>query len=465
MTNTLTLSCPPEYFDMRELSILEGLQRVRDELKSLKQDRSTYIKSPDIIFLYDRTVEQVQLLNDARIKNPKEQNQALSDALEVDRMLDCCLQLLSLFFMTIGRNNEAPVAYALTSTVRCLLDHSIEADLHSSKVLAHISLTLERLREVVKTTSKSYTPKLIALLMSRIEICQSLLTDLQGRLLKIHEDLRPVHEKLISIMQFLSSTNTRTNFPTLEIQQFQNQLVIIDDQRIGGRFVGSNGRVLDGSEIVETLLEKCHSWSQTALERKGKIPEEFKHTYKILLAIRDRLAKLSFTQAWSLREADLYDYQRKLDKIDGRRINGNFLDADGNPADIYVKRTFLYLIRRSYSYIYYLMVSSEPISEGLLPIYNQLQTLRQRLTEVKNSGGVSSPRELYPYNLKLQCIESMRIDGKFFIENEIPEGQADVIELLEQCYELKDELRLEIEENNINSPSGRREINRRLCLY
>lgn len=75
MTNTLTLSCPPEYFDMRELSILEGLQRVRDELKSLKQDRSTYIKSPDIIFLYDRTVEQVQLLNDARIKNPKEQNQ------------------------------------------------------------------------------------------------------------------------------------------------------------------------------------------------------------------------------------------------------------------------------------------------------------------------------------------------------------------------------------------------------
>lgn len=75
MTNTLTLSYPPVHFDMRELSILEGLQRVRDELTLLKQDRSTYIKTLDIIFLYERTVEQVQLLNDARIKNPKEQNQ------------------------------------------------------------------------------------------------------------------------------------------------------------------------------------------------------------------------------------------------------------------------------------------------------------------------------------------------------------------------------------------------------
>lgn len=60
----------------------------------------------------------------------------------------------------------------------------------------------------------------------------------------------------------------------------------------------------------------------------------------------------------------------------------------------------LYLIRRSYGYIYYLMVSSEPVSEALQPVYNQLQTLKRCLIEVKNSGGVSSPRELYPYSMK-----------------------------------------------------------------
>ena len=49
------------------------------------------------------------------------------------------------------------------------------------------------------------------------------------------------------------------------------------------------------------------------------------------------------------------------------------------------------------------MVSSEPVSEALLPVYNQLQTLRRCLIEVKNSGGVSSPRDLYPYSMKVRA--------------------------------------------------------------
>lgn len=82
-------------------------------------------------------------------------------------------------------------------------------------------------------------------------------------------------------------------------------------------------------------------------------------------------------------------------------MNGNFLDEDGNPADLYAQRTLLYLIRRSYGYIYYLMISSEPVSEALLPYYNQLQTLKRCLVEVKNSGGVSTVRDLYPYSMKV----------------------------------------------------------------
>lgn len=120
-----------------------------------------------------------------------------------------------------------------------------------------------------------------------------------------------------------------------------------------------------------------------------------------MIDIRNKLEKLSLTQAWSLRETDLYDFQRQLDKIDEARVDGNFLDSEGKPAELYVQRTLLYLIRRSYAYIYYLMVSSEPVSEALLPIYNQLQTLKRCLIEVKNSGGVNSPRELYPYSMKV----------------------------------------------------------------
>lgn len=64
-------------------------------------------------------------------------------------------------------------------------------------------------------------------------------------------------------------------------------------------------------------------------------------------------------------------------------------------------QTLLYLIRRSYAYIYALLISSEPVSEALLPVYNQLQTLRRCLVEVKESGGVANSRELYPYSMKV----------------------------------------------------------------
>lgn len=127
----------------------------------------------------------------------------------------------------------------------------------------------------------------------------------------------------------------------------------------------------------------------------------------------------------------------------------------------------LYLIRRSYAYIYSLMITSEPVSEALLPVYNQLRTLRRCLLEVKDSGGVSSVRELYPYSMKvspcfcyvwhhawrkligmqLTSLDNMRVDGKFVVNGDIPEGQGSVSELLAECFDINYELRVAATEN------------------
>jgi hypothetical protein len=40
----------------------------------------------------------------------------------------------------------------------------------------------------------------------------------------------------------------------------------------------------------------------------------------------------------------------------------------------------------------------------------------------------------------------MRVDGKFMVGNDIPEGQGSVCELLAECYDLNYELRLQAEE-------------------
>lgn len=104
-------------------------------------------------------------------------------------------------------------------------------------------------------------------------------------------------------------------------------------------------------------------------------------------------------------------------------------------------QTLLYLIRKGYALIYQLLIASEPVSEALLPIYNQLLTLRRCLVEVKKNGGVSNPRELYPYSMKLNSIDNMRVDGKFQVGKDIPEGQGSVNDLLAECYDMAYELR------------------------
>ena len=74
------------------------------------------------------------------------------------------------------------------------------------------------------------------------------------------------------------------------------------------------------------------------LTRRGKVDQRFGQLYERLREIRNQLEKLELTQAWSLRETDLFSYQRQLDRVDESRVDGNFLDEEGNPADLHAQR-------------------------------------------------------------------------------------------------------------------------------
>ncbi|KAL4990502.1 hypothetical protein BDW68DRAFT_194466 [Aspergillus falconensis] len=422
--------------DPKEQPILESVLRIRDALYLLKQDKSSYIRSRDVLPLYEEVTREVEKLNAVR----KDQNRRLAHN-RLDYVLDDCFQLISLLFLTVGRNNEAPAVYSLAATVQRLLDHLEEAGFYSAKDLSSITTTLAGMRETLDRGKEAHSPALLTLLESRLDKCQIKLEKLQSELIKLSPELASTHETLVSVLRSTAAVNTRSKFSAAEVNALRDQLKKIEDSMKDGKFVDANGNVLDNQEEVKLLLQRCWRWTEIVLEREGKIDERFREQYERLLDIRNQLDRLSVTQAWSLRETDLFVYQRKLDRIDEARINGNFVDAEGKPADLHAQRTLLYLIRRSYAYIYALLISSEPVSEALLPVYNQLQTLRRCLLEVKESGGVSNSRELYPYSMKLNSIDNMRIDGKFYIGNDIPEGQGGVNALLAECYDLVWELR------------------------
>ena len=199
--------------DPQEAPILDRVLSLRDKLSLLKQDKSTYIKSHDVLELYDEVIEQVHMLNTIREEHGKslEQNR-------VDNVLDDCFQLISLFFLTIGRNNEAPAVYSMTSTIRRLLDHLKEAAFFSAKDLESASHTLDKMRDTVKRGKETYSPHLLTLLENRIDTCRNIVAELQASLVDLSPALTPVHERLVSILRSISAANTRSKVgcPLLE---------------------------------------------------------------------------------------------------------------------------------------------------------------------------------------------------------------------------------------------------------
>lgn len=140
----------------------------------------------------------------------------LTNLTAVDKVMESCFQLLSLFYFTIGRNHEAPATYALTSTIKRLLDHLTEVDLYSAKDLESIRDTLERLAGSIDKAfedgdaASQRSPYLLTLVRNRVELCREMTDTLQKRLDRFSDCLQTKHEKLISILRSISLANTKT---------------------------------------------------------------------------------------------------------------------------------------------------------------------------------------------------------------------------------------------------------------
>jgi hypothetical protein len=167
------------------------------------------------------------------------------------------------------------------------------------------------------------------------------LDKLQKGLDVLAPELVQTHETLVSILRSTSAVNTRSKFSATEVNSLREQLKKIEGTMKDGNFVDAQGNVLAGQDDLKSLIHRCYRWTEIVLERQGKIEERFRDQYDRLLEIRNQLDRLSVTQAWSLRETDLFGYQRKLDRIDEARVNGNFVDAEGQAADLHAQRVRL----------------------------------------------------------------------------------------------------------------------------
>jgi hypothetical protein len=103
--------------------------------------------------------------------------------------------------------------------------------------------------------------------------------------------------------------------------------------------MGPGGIVPSSQAICSSLLEECFEIAQEikAHEDSKNVASSLKPIHDRLSEIRAELEQLVLTRRWSLRETDLWNYSLSLQEIDKMRVDGKFLDAEGNrPEGQYV---------------------------------------------------------------------------------------------------------------------------------
>jgi hypothetical protein len=112
-------------------------------------------------------------------------------------------------------------------------------------------------------------------------------------------------------------------------------------KRVDGKFLGPGGVVPASQAICSSLLEECFEITQEikAQEESKHVATSLKPIYDRLSGLRAELENLVLTHRWSLRETDLWNYSLSLQEIDKMRIDGKFVDSEGNrPPGQYVSQ-------------------------------------------------------------------------------------------------------------------------------
>lgn len=444
------------------------------KLSDLKNNRRQYLDSKQIYQIYNQFLDYLNELSiirkDEEIKGMKLDLPNLNDSL-----VDDIWQLISLCFITCGLTKFAPATYSSLTTVYKLLCHLKDGKLYTIDELSPIDHRLKDIKSIIDNYNyqddyddeeydhkNSQKNEQINYIRKKYNKCILLLNELESKIDDIPDGVKDIYNNLLTLRKGLINI-VIDNKSSNSTDKFTEELKKIESKRDElGNFPNCS---VQSQSILNGLLDDCNNMIKDININEGKsfndlfsklsIDEDcereikaLKDLFNKLTAIKLNLENLLITRRWTLRETDLYNYQNDLDKIENRRIeilSNASSSLKNNLKFKNIQVLLLYLLRRCYSLIYKLLESSEPVSESLQPIHNQLSTVRRCLLDIKRIDGLNNLRELYPFQFKLASLDNLRNDGKFIINNRIPEGQGTLNALLAECFDILHELKIELE--------------------
>ncbi|KAG2223104.1 hypothetical protein INT45_008952 [Circinella minor] len=398
------VSIPPE-----ELPVLENLITVRHKLSALKKDRESSPRSEEILPLYYDTEKQVETLASLRSGD-------------------------------IWDPEARPAVYVHLVTVERYLKQLTQMGIYTDTILVEIEERVADVESIINGGNTEVASSFLDLLKKKLLRSSKCLyvyhelNELLGAIRDISPELKPLHNELVAIRRELGGIASRpSGFTSNDIIPFQGKIRQIDKE------FHEQYDNLAGRGVVEGLLEQLYEETHDLIASSENISVSLIPLADRLKDIKGQLERLAFTHRWTLRETDLYTFQLQLQEIEKLRDDGKFKDTEGNVAE--GQTVINFLLRGCYRLITKMLSENVPVAEALMPVHNQLSTVRRCLIEVTKCGKPDSPRDLYPYQMKLASIDNMRVNGIFYDEdNNIPEGQAICTALLNECYDILHDL-------------------------
>ncbi|KAM0786507.1 hypothetical protein ACM66B_001965 [Microbotryomycetes sp. NB124-2] len=362
-----------------ELPILEQLVNIRMRLTRLKKDRTDYLRQKDVFDIYGALMNQVHQLNEIRAASQPEDGDAAA------------------------ADNQASTSAATTPAHE---DNRVDTVLNDVfSLLSLFFLRIGKSRESPATFCQLSTMK-------------RLLTHLNESGIYTEADLRPYQARLAELKGIIVEGRTPEDAEDAAQEEALKKLLL------------SKWAVCD--RLLKKLVGSLSSMSV-----------ELAPLHQRLITLRRLLASIAARPRPTA--SDVTNILAELRQIEDSRALGNKFVVEGEDGEPYApekgQELLAGLLEDNFEICQDIQAreGAEDVARGpLQPIYDRLSELRAQLERlVLTHRWTLRETDLYNFQMALQEIDNMRVDGKFRdSEGNVPEGQLVLLYLLRRCYGL-----------------------------
>ncbi|KAK4046834.1 hypothetical protein OIV83_005831 [Microbotryomycetes sp. JL201] len=369
-----------------ELPILEQLVNIRMRLTRLKKDRTDYLRQKDVFDIYGALMNQVHQLNEVRAASQPDTDVAAADG-------------------------HASTSTAPGTAAAAHEDNRVDTVLNDVfSLLSLFFLRIGKSRESPATFCQLSTMK-------------RLLTHLNESGIYTEADLKPYQARLAELKGIIVEGRTPEDAEDAAQEEALRKLLL-------------SKWAICGKPYPDRLLKKL-------VGSLSSMSTELAPLHQRLITLRRLLASIAARPRPTA--SDVANILAELRQIDDSRALGNKFVVEGSDGEPYApekgQELLAGLLEDNFEICQDIQAreAAEDVARGpLQPIYDRLSELRAQLERlVLTHRWTLRETDLYNFQMALQEIDNMRVDGKFRdSEGNVPEGQLVLLYLLRRCYGL-----------------------------